>query len=75
MVVGRRFRDFGGLTNQLASLVQRAKLGPNRGQSTDGTEVVGLGGENPPIGLFGRMQGVSTINGHGRSHPRTLGDS
>jgi hypothetical protein len=63
MVFGRRPCDFDGLTKQVASLIERTKLASNRGQPAKGAEVPGPIGENPSIGLFGRLQGVSRRNG------------
>jgi len=62
MVFGRLPCDIDCLTNQVASLVERTKLATNHGQPTKGAEVPGLIGENPSIGLFGCMQGVSGRN-------------
>jgi hypothetical protein len=63
MVFGRFPCDVDCLTHQVASLVERAKLATNHGQPTKGAEMPGLIGENPSIGLFGGMQGVSAGNG------------
>ena len=64
MVFGRLPGDIDCLTDQVAGLAGRTKLATNRGQSTKSTEMTGLTGENPSIGLFGYVQGVSTGNGH-----------
>jgi hypothetical protein len=63
MVFGRWPCDVDCLTNQVASLVERTKLATNRGQPAKGAEMPGLIGENPSIGLFGCLQGVSAGNG------------
>jgi hypothetical protein len=63
MVFGRWHRDIDCLTNQVASLVERTKLATNHGQRAKGAEMPGLIGENPSIGLFGCLQGVSGRNG------------
>ena len=55
--------DFDCLTNQVASLIECTKLATNRGQPAKGAEMPGLIGENPSIGLFGCLQGVSRRNG------------
>jgi hypothetical protein len=63
MVFGRFPCNVDCLTHQVASLVERTKLATNHGQPTKGAEMPGLIGENPSIGLFGGMQGVSAGNG------------
>jgi hypothetical protein len=63
MVFGRLPCDIDCPANQVASLVEPTKLATNHGQPTKGAEMSGLIGENPSIGLFGRLQGVSAGNG------------
>jgi hypothetical protein len=75
MVFGRWPCDIDRLTDQVASLVERTKLATNHGQSAKGAELSGLIGENPSIGLFGCMQGVSAGNGDCRSSARPVGKS
>jgi hypothetical protein len=63
MVFGRWPCDIDCLTNQVTSLVECTKLATNHGQPAKGAEMPGLIGENPSIGLFGCLQGVSGRNG------------
>ena len=63
MVFGRWPCDIDSLTNQVTSLVECTKLATNHGQPAKGAEMRGLIGENPSIGLFGCLQGVSGRNG------------
>jgi hypothetical protein len=64
-----------GPPHQFACFVKCTKLGTDHGQSAKGAEMSGLFGENPSIGLFGRVQCVSAGNGHCRSNARPVGKS
>jgi len=61
--------DIDRATNQIVSLVKRAELAANHGQPTQGAEMPGLIGENPSIGLFGCVQGVSANRDCGINAP------
>ena len=61
-VFGGLSGDSGCPTNQVARLIQGAKLDANHRQPAKGPEMSGLLGEHPSIGAFGCLQGKPTGN-------------
>ena len=74
MVFSRLPGDIERPSDQVAGFAGRTKLVANDSQSTQGTEMTRLIGENPSIGLFGRVQAVSTGNGDCRSDALSFGE-
>jgi hypothetical protein len=75
MVFSRLPGDVERPSDQVAGFAGRAKPVANDSQSAQSTDMTRLIGENPSIGLFGRVQAVSTGNGDCRSDARSVSKS
>jgi hypothetical protein len=73
MIGGRLVGYFNRTADQFARFVEVATLAANHSQSAKGTEMPGLIGEDPSIGLFGGLQGVFGANGLCGSNARPVG--